>query len=681
MEPTNWPQAIRIGVLITLAVLIVWSCTEEPAPRASSTSPTAAEPDLIATVEPTATSIPTAAATPVDPLPCEEGMTIPKGLGCWVLKPDHVGYNDYDVLLFEVDQVGRGSAQGGDSRHGPQYQSIDIGFTITTSKTSTTVYFERWTVLRADPNADGSWTIKALWLVGEGHGHFFVTPTPTRTIAPEFGGTLRIASSYGAESLDPIYADSYLTTAVSSHIFETPLGWNSALEAKPRMAEGWELSPDRLTYTFHLRDGLRFHSGDSVHAGDMVASLERWLGGGGPHAGLLREFINRNNPFSVVDSDRFTVNLSEPYGLVPSALSRPHGGPVIIPEEIAGSRAAFESFEAEELIGSGAYRFSEWRQGDKVAVAKFEDYAPADGPPDLYVGGTIGYLDRILWLEIPDEETKIAGLETGEWDVVEMASFEYYQRSKDNPDIAVPLYRPGHRSLYHLIPSHPPFDDLELRQAALFATNVEEVMYSLGSDEFWDLCPAIYYCGTPLETDAGGDEWYAPFDPDRAMRLLDESDYAGDTIVMLSPTNYASITPAGILVKRQLEAIGFSIDMPAIDWATVVTRMGEPDTFALSMSWQSHWCCGDPVSDASGAGVSDFWPRMPGVTDLRFYWAQETDPVKRAAILDAYQIALYENVYNVYLGVVYPMYPHTSDLMDLEMKAIPFYSNSWLWRW
>ena len=124
------------------------------------------------------------------------------------------------------------------------------------------------------------------------------------------------------------------------------------------MAESWELSPDGLTYTFHLREELKFHNGDSLEAVDLVASIERWLGSVRGHAGLLREFIDRDNPFSVVDSDTFTVNLDEPYGQVPSAFARPHGVPFILPEEIAGSWAASESLDTYELVGSGAYRFT-----------------------------------------------------------------------------------------------------------------------------------------------------------------------------------------------------------------------------------------------------------------------------------------------------------------------------------
>ena len=687
-----WPKFNRLGALMAVAVLAIAACTEEPTPKAYSASPTAvllAPTKTVATIE-----ISTPTPTPVDPVDCERGMIVPRGSGCWA-RHRHMVYDPDVDYLFNVNHRGHGRLRVDDRLLQSGDESIHLEFVVKSSEGGCGGMSKTFlTVLHAVRNGDGSWTVKKVMEEHEVSIDVIcaATPTPTAPAGPHFGGSLRIASPYRADSLDPIFTDAYSTIVVSSHIFETPLGWNSALEVKPRMAENWELSPDTLTYTFHLRGGLRFHNGDSVEAGDIVASLVRWLSSVGSHANLLRGVINRDKPFSVVDSETFAVNLDEPYGLVPSAFARPHGGPFILPEEIVGSSTALE------FIGSGAYKFTEWRQGDRITIEKFEDYMPASGPPDLYVGGTAGYLDSVTWLEIPDEETRIAGLEIGEWDVVEMASFDYFERLDENPDIAVPLYRPGHRSWYQLSPSHPPFDNLKMRRAALYATNVQEVMYSLGSDELWDLCPAIYYCGTPLETDAGGDEWYARFDSDRAKRLLEESSYAGETIVLLNPTDYATITLINDVIRRQFEEVGFSIELLELDWATVVLLMNEPETVEIlgwaadgaqkskpktiesrvSVGWQSHWCCGDPVSDPSGGGESPLWPRIPHVTELRHDWARETDPVKKAAILDEYQIALYENVYNVYLGVFYPMFPHDSDLKGFEVKAIPFYSNSWL---
>ena len=245
-----------------------------------------------------------------------------------------------------------------------------------------------------------------------------------------------------------------------------------------------------------------------------------------------------------------------------------------------------------------------------------------------------GYLESITWLDVPDEETMVAGLETGEWHVLDGIGFEYFQRFMDNPDISVSRYLPGHRFLYHLNPSHPPFEDLNARRAALLAADIDEIMSSLGASDVWNSCPSIYYCSTPLETDAGARGWYAEFDPGRASRLLDESPYAGETIVMLAPRDAATLVPSSTAFKRQLEAIGFRIDMPRTDWATVVTQMGDSEKFELAAGWPSHWCCGDPIADESGAGSSHLWPKIPYVTELRRDWARETDPDKRAAILD-----------------------------------------------
>jgi peptide/nickel transport system substrate-binding protein len=440
----------------------------------------------------------------------------------------------------------------------------------------------------------------------------------------------------------------------------------------------WQLNPDRTVYTFTLRDGLKFHNGRDVTAADMTASIKRWLGGISAQAGLLREFVT-DEPFTVVNDKTFTVNLKEPYGLVTAAFSKVWSTPIIVPKEIADLRPSFESLTVEEYVGSGVYKFSSWEQGNKIVLDRFEEYVPRDEPASLYSGGTTAYVDTLIWLEVPDEETKIAGLETGEWDVVDGAGFDFYNRLRNNPDLLVPVYKPGHRSAFGLIPSHPPFDNLKARQAALFSIDVERAESALGPDELWDLCPALYYCGTPLETDAGS-EWYNHPDVAKAKMLLDESPYAGETMTMMNPTDYATITPIGIVIKQMLEDVGFVVDMPALDWATVVTNFGAPDTFAAWTDWLVHWCCGDPVSDPTGSGQQVFWPKIPYVLDLRREWAKATDPAEKRKFLDLYQIALYENVYYIYLGQFFSIYPNTKDYKNFEVKAVPFYANAWLER-
>ena len=102
---------------------------------------------------------------------------------------------------------------------------------------------------------------------------------------------------------------------------------------------------------------------------------------------------------------------------------------------------------------------------------------------------------------------------------------------------------------------------------------------------------------------------------------------------MLNPNDHDTITPTGDVFGRQPEDIGFSIDIPEIDWATVVAQMSEPDTFSLSVGFQTHWCCGDPVSDPSGSGISPLWPKIPYVIAGRLAWGRETDTADGGAPL------------------------------------------------
>ena len=140
LGPDTWLRTISLGVLLPLSVLVISSCTDEPAHRASVPSPTAAPvgptptvalPVPTATVVPTVAAIPASTPTPVDPEPCEEGMIVPKRSGCWASDYPSLDVKDYDPeedYLFEVDQLGRGSIRQGDRVvRGPQYEGVHRG--------------------------------------------------------------------------------------------------------------------------------------------------------------------------------------------------------------------------------------------------------------------------------------------------------------------------------------------------------------------------------------------------------------------------------------------------------------------------------------------------------------------------------------------------------------------------
>ena len=518
------------------------------------------------------------------------------------------------------------------------------------------------------------------------------TPTPPSTGTPRFGGTLRIVSQASIASLDPIWTSAYVTIAVSTHMYEGLFGLDSNLASAPRMVSGWSLSSDAKTYTMTLREGLNFHDGRPVTVEHVIPSLDRWLAGQfSGHPTLMRQFT-AENPFRAVNDLTFTVNLNEPYGAVLAAFAMPWQFPVVMPAELAAN-APTEA--VEDWTGSGPYKFNKWDVGHQIVLDRNTAYIPRNEPANHMVGGTQGYIDQLVFLEVPDEETKLAGLETGEWDLVDGSGLDFFDRLDSNPDLVVPLYKPGHRSNIILNTTIRPFGHsideapegerhdaqaISARQSVRVGVDIEKVMLSLGPSNLWVLCSAIYYCGTPLDQTSVGPEYYNLNDKAEAARLLGESTYAGETLVLLNPTDYATITPTGIVIKQEMEEIGFVIDMPALDWSSVVTRFRSPETWQIAASWTVHWCCGDPISDEAAAGNDPFTAVIPEVQRLRKAWATAQDAATKRAIQEELETILYEQVIIVHLGQFFSLYPHTAELKNPSIQGVPYYANAWLER-
>ncbi len=492
-----------------------------------------------------------------------------------------------------------------------------------------------------------------------------------------YGGTLRVVSQASIPSLDVAFSGAYVTTAVASHMYETLFGWDNDIQDQPVMVDSWSSSDDSLSWTFTLRDGMEFHDGAPVTADDVRSSYERWLPAWCSLASLMREFQD-DDSFVVNDQLSFTINLNEPTGSVVMSIAKPYCSPRIMPSRIDDGVEA--TTPVEEWVGSGPYQFVRWQQGDRVIIERYDGYQSRTEPASLYTGEVKAYIDELIWLEIPDEETKLAGLETGEWDVVDGAGLDFYSRVSSNADLTVPLYKPGHRTNL-LIPPNPPFDQTEARVAFQTGIDVANVMASLGPSELWTLCSAIFFCGTRWETDAGEAELYNLNDKEAARGMLADSGYDGETLVLLNPTDYSTITPTGFVVKSEMEDLGFNVEMPALDWATVVTKFGNPESFAVATSWDVHWNSTSPLEhEAIGSNFPVFPPPVPKLHELRKQFAQAIDEAEKLRLVDELQVEFYRNVPALYLGVFYSIYPATAALKNFEVKAFPYYANSWLER-
>jgi peptide/nickel transport system substrate-binding protein len=513
------------------------------------------------------------------------------------------------------------------------------------------------------------------------------TPTAMAAGGPKFGGTLRIVSHGSVSTLDPVFSLFAVVNYVSSQFYEQLFGWDGNLDTKERLVDTWSVSADGLIYTFNLRQGVRFHDGDPFTSADAVASITRWRDGGTPTAGIVRRFTE-DDAFDVVNDRTFTWTMNEPLGATTFILSIPHGALPMMKEEMA--RTPF-SDQVPENIGTGVYKFVQWQQGDRVTLERNDDYTSRTDQfsPGGYTGENIAYIDRLIFLEVPDEETKMAGIETGEWDVIEFAGLDFFQRMDSNPDINVTLYRPGLRSNVYLNPQIPPFSYKLARQALQTGIKVEDFMHALGDENLWIVCHAVYYCGTPLETTFGSTFdvqtsqgtrtiGHNVSDMETAQLLLKDSDYAGETTIILNPTDLAVLTPLGHVLKPVMEEIGFNVEMPALDWSTITSMFGNTDSYSLATDAYEHYCCGNPIQDHLVSGTLDFIIKDAELINLQLAFVREPDDAARFKIVEEIQAKRWEKVTSLSLGQFFPMHPSRAELKGWIVRAVPFYANTWL---
>ena len=504
-------------------------------------------------------------------------------------------------------------------------------------------------------------------------------PTPALPAAliaeqDKYGGNLKVVSQASVKSMDPSFAPAYVTTVTSQHIFEQLFAWDANYVAQPQMVSDWKLTNDGKTYEITLRDGLIFHNDNPVTSHDAIASLGRWWEK--QAAGKLVFESMAEDGIQAVDDKTFTMTFQEPFGALLNAASIPHRYPATFTKE-AGALTAFEDIGEDNIIGSGPFKLKLWEPGNRIIVERHEKYSPRSEPGSFLAGGSVPYLDEITWLEIPNEETKIAGLETGEWDLVDGAGLDFYDQLNANPDIRIASY-PGHQSTIQIHVGVAPTDNKLVRQAILAAVDAEAFMSSLGPKELWSICGSVYYCNTPLESQGGAD-LYNQNNVEKARQLIKEAGAEGATVKVMNPNDYGTITPLGLVLKPMLEDIGLTVDMPGMDWATLISKL-RGDDYNMFTTWWAQWAVADPITDvvvASTAGYAGDY-NNPRFQELRLQYAAAQTAAERLKIVDEIQEIYLDEVPKIWLGQFSSIFPHRTNVQNLDVPAIPVFMNVWM---
>ena len=462
--------------------------------------------------------------------------------------------------------------------------------------------------------------------------------------------TLRFIPQADLRSIDPIWTTAYVTRNFGYLVFDTLFALDKDFNPQPQMVDHWTVSADKLTYTFTLRDGLKWHDGQPVRAADCVASVERW-GKRDPFGQKLMDAVGEIKP---VDDKTFTISLKTPFPLILSALGKLSSNvPFMMPERLAKT----DPFkQIPEAIGSGPFKFvrSEWVPGSKAVFVKNTEYPPRKEPPSFASGGKVPKVDRVEWLYIPDSATASAALNSGEADWYEQPPTDLLPVFASNADIVVTTVDPlGNQGILRFNQVQPPFDNLKLRLAVLNLVNQQDYMHAAAGDpKYWKTCAAIFGCGTPFETNAGADALLKGPDPAKAKQLIADSGYKGEKIVLLDATDQPIVHGQALVTLAMLRQAGLNVELQALDWGTLITRRAskapiDQGGWNIFHTWTAAPDLASPAVNAglrANDGKAWFgWPSDPNLEALIDQWFKAPDIAAQKKLAADIQIEAYAN--------------------------------------
>lgn len=481
-------------------------------------------------------------------------------------------------------------------------------------------------------------------------------------------------------ALDPVSSSATIARNHGYMIYDTLLGLDADLNPQPQMAD-WEVSDDGLTYTFTLRDGLTWHDDTSVTAADCIASLERW--GAFDPGGML--IFDHLESLTELDDQRFELTLSSPLGDVIGLLSKPSAvAAFMMPEAVASVKPGHP---LPNQIGSGPFRFlgDEFQPGVKAVYERFEGYVPRDEAPSGTAGSKEVYVDRVEWIHMPDVQTMVNAINSGDIDYIERTPFDLLPLLESNPDIHAEVLDPlGMQTLARMNFLHPPFDDIRIRRAALLAISQEDVMAALvGDPRFYETCASVFGCSTPLSTETGGESLLAGGDLEQARALLEEAGYDQTPVVLLQPSDVATLTPPPLVVAQALRGAGFNVELRQMDWQTLVSQRasrapsseGGWDMIFTNFGVDSIWSPSiNPLLIGTGEDESWFgWPTDPEMEELRAEYAMAQGDEQRQALADAVQQHAMEQGTVIPLGQFQNVVSWRDELSDVVEGPVPVF--------
>ena len=499
-------------------------------------------------------------------------------------------------------------------------------------------------------------------------------------IAQGSSRVLRCAPEANLASIDPVWTTATVAINYGFMVYDTLFGADLDLNPRPQMAAGHTLSQDRKLYTITLRDGLFFHDGEKVRAQDCIASIKRWSARSswGQALGAVTDEMK------VIDDRTFTIRLKKPFALTLNALAQ--GYSFVMPERVAMT----DPFkQITETIGSGPFKFvkDEFVSGARAVWARNEKYLSRDEPSNMFAGGKRVYVDRVEHIVMPDGATAAAALQTGEVDWVHVPTIDLVPMLKQSKGVRAIVNDPfGWIGVIRPNFLYPPFDNRKLLRAILPAVDQREFLAAVIGDqhELGRQPCGIFTLGGPMANTAGMEALTGPRDLALARRLVQESGYKGEKVILMSPSDQPALTQVTQVTRDLFQKVGINVEYASMDWSTLVSRRAsrEPPEKGGWNAFCTSWG-GLSVIDpgghfplrGNGKGACFGWPDDPKMEALRDDWMDAPDRPAQKKLAEDIQAYAMQQVPIIPTGQWYYPTAFRDNVSDIVRSALMFHWN------
>jgi peptide/nickel transport system substrate-binding protein len=464
--------------------------------------------------------------------------------------------------------------------------------------------------------------------------------------AGKVGGEITVAQSSDATTLDPAKTTATVDSNIYLAVYNRLVDLDEKGAIAPSLAEAWETAPDNLSWTLHLRKGVKFHDGTDFNADAVKTNLERYvdLKLNSPRAGEIPYVTG----VTVVDPYTAKVNLSQPYVTFMYAMTGTSGTMV--------SPAAIQKYGddlARNPVGTGPFVFKEWIKGDHVAVTR---------NPNFWKSG-LPYLNTINYKGIADTTVILNGMKSGAIQATYGLAAKDVPALRSDPTFQLIVKPSTSVSALRLNLATPPFDKKEVRQALSWAVDraaIEKAIY------FDTGVPANTFLG-PLNLGYNDQiTLYKGVDTAKAKQLL----AAGGQPNGFKFTAQITNTPEGLqlsqAIKSQLEAINVTMDLQLVDGVTLLNNLTAKQFAATFVTYNGGV---EPFQGfsrffSSKSPLNVYAYLNPQFDDLLTKTAGMSDDAARAKLYQQMTAMLSEDCPWVFLR-----YPAQTELLRKELKG------------